>query len=334
MAMTIPGRVSVSSIVAVLLTASLIQAKGPRIADPRQVDADYAIQGEYSGTLETRDGARKMGVQVIALGDGRFRVVKHLGGLPGDGWDQNERSVAESQLVDGAVTIQAPRHVAVIRDGQIEIADKSGRLCGHLKRVVRKGPTLGAGPPEGAVVLFDGTSVDAWDGARRGPARMSDGLLHQGVNSKQRFQNHTIHIEFRLPYQPQDRGQARGNSGIYPQGRYEVQMLDSFGLDGKDNECGGIYEIRDPDLNMCFPPLQWQTYDIDFTAAEFDDKGQKLKNARITVRHNGVLIHEDIELPRATRAAPLGEGPAPGFIHLQNHGNPLRYRNIWVVERQ
>ena len=79
-AVTIPGRVFVSSFVAVLLTASLIQATGPRIADPRQVDADYAIQGEYSGTLETRDGARKMGIQVIALGDGRFRVVKHVGG--------------------------------------------------------------------------------------------------------------------------------------------------------------------------------------------------------------------------------------------------------------
>jgi hypothetical protein len=135
-----------------------------------------------------------------------------------------------------------------------------------------------------------------------------------------------------LPYQPYDRGQGRGNSGIYLQGRYEVQMLDSFGLEGKDNECGGIYEIRDPDLNMCFPPLQWQTYDIEFRQAEFDQRGKKTAPAQLTVRHNGVLIHKDVEVPRTTRAAPVGqEGPSHEFIHLQDHGNPVRYRNIWVV---
>ncbi len=111
-------------------------------------------------------------------------------------------------------------------------------------------------------------------------------------------------------------------------------MLDSFGLAGKHNECGGIYEIRDPSVNMCFPPLQWQTYDVDFTAAKFDDSGKKTANVRMTVLHNGVRIHDNIEVPRSTRAAPLAEGPEPGFIHLQNHGNPVRYRNIWVVEKE
>jgi hypothetical protein len=108
-------------------------------------------------------------------------------------------------------------------------------------------------------------------------------------------------------------------------------MLDSFGLEGKNNECGGLYEIRDPDVNMCFPPLQWQTYDIQFSAAKFDENGNKTENARMTVRHNGVVVHEDVEVPRATRAAPLPEGPAPGFLHLQDHGSPVRFRNIWVV---
>ncbi len=143
-----------------------------------------------------------------------------------------------------------------------------------------------------------------------------------------------MHLEFKLPYMPAARGQARGNSGCYLQGRYEVQILDSFGLEGKNNECGGIYEIKDPDVNMCLPPLAWQTYDIDYTAARYDASGGKTANARITVSHNGVVIHDNVELPRATRAAPVKEGPEPGPIYLQDHGNPVRFRNIWVVEKR
>ncbi len=110
-----------------------------------------------------------------------------------------------------------------------------------------------------------------------------DGLLIAGATSKQKFGDCQLHVEFLLPFMPASRGQARGNSGCYLQGRYEVQMLDSFGLAGEDNECGGIYGIRAPDTNMCFPPLSWQTYDIDYTAAKYED-GKKVKNATITVR--------------------------------------------------
>ena len=174
--------------------------------------------------------------------------------------------------------------------------------------------------------MFDGSSVDHWLGGKM----TDDGLLMQGTTSKETFQSHKLHIEFRLPYQPQDRGQARGNSGIYLQGRYEVQMLDSFGLEGKDNECGGIYTISSPDVNMCFPPLEWQTYDIDFTASKFDDQGNMTSKPLITVRHNGVVVHKDVELPKSTTASPNKPGPEPGPVFLQNHGNPVRYRNIWV----
>lgn len=320
---------------AICMTFQMVQAKGPQIADPSEVDADYAIQGEYTGQLQTDSGPFQVGLQVIALGEGAFRAVTYAGGLPGDGWEKSDTEKIESQVVDGAVTFQGERGVGrIVKDGVMQITTNRGRALGELKRIVRESPTLGKKPPRGAIVLFDGSSTDQWTGARGGPARMSDGLLEQGANSKPTFQSHHVHIEFRLPYQPHDRGQARGNSGIYPQGRYEVQMLDSFGLEGKDNECGGIYEIRDPDLNMCFPPLQWQTYDIDFTKAEFDADGKKTKNAKLTVRHNGVLIHKDVEVPRSTRAAPSKEGPEPGFLHLQNHGNPVRYRNIWIVEKQ
>ena len=131
---------------------------------------------------------------------------------------------------------------------------------------------------------------------------------------------------------PKERGQDRANSGFYAQGRYEVQVLDSFGLEGEWNECGGIYKIAKPDVNMCFPPGAWQTYDVDFTAAVFED-GKKVQNARITVRHNGVAIHSDRELPNVTAAKILDESPEPGPIYLQDHDNPVLYRNIWVVER-
>jgi hypothetical protein len=132
---------------------------------------------------------------------------------------------------------------------------------------------------------------------------------------------------------PAARGQGRGNSGYYPQGRYEIQMLDSFGLEGKDNECGGIYSISEPDVNMCLPPLAWQTYDVDLTAARFDDEGNKTENGYIRVWHNGVLIH-DRELEHMTPGGPVKEeSAAPGPVYLQDHNNPVRYRNIWVLPR-
>jgi hypothetical protein len=113
---------------------------------------------------------------------------------------------------------------------------------------------------------------------------------------------------------------------------YELQVLDSFGLSGENNECGGFYSIRQPDVNMCYPPLAWQTYDIDFTAAKYDGD-KKAKNARVTVKHNGVTIHDTIELARGTPGR-LPEGPSPGGLYLQDHGNPVVYRNIWIVEKK
>ena len=109
-------------------------------------------------------------------------------------------------------------------------------------------------------------------------------------------------------------------------------MLDSFGLEGKNNECGGVYSIAEPNVNMCLPPLTWQTYDIAFTAATFDAKDVKTKSARMTVRLNGVVIHEDLELPGTTGGGDP-ESPEPGALHLQDHWNPVFYRNLWVVPR-
>jgi hypothetical protein len=315
------------------MAGAAVAAEKPQavFTDPKKAGPDFAVQGEYVGQVKTEDGEITEGVQVIALGGGKFRAVAYHGGLPGAGWDKSERVQVDGQTA-GGVTTFVPEDGFVkgtLKDGVITVQDADGATIAKLKKVFRKSPTLGAKPPAGAVVLFDGKTADKFIGGRM----TKDGLLMEGATSKQNFQSFTLHMEFRTPFMPYARGQARGNSGFYAQGRYEVQILDSFGLEGLDNECGGIYTIARPQVNMCLPPLSWQTYDVDYAAAVYKD-GKKVKNATMTVRHNGVLVQKDIELPHATTAAPVREGPEPGPIYLQNHGCPVRFRNIWVVEKR
>jgi len=300
--------------------------KGGAFLSANEAGADFVIQGEYSGENVEGD---KVGLNIIALGDGKFQGVGFMGGLPGDGWDQGEK-LSFTIKSDGEKMVftdpDANEYTVKIKNGKL-IAWLAGDKFAELKKVVRKSPTLGIKPPKGAVVLFDGSTADKFKNAKLS----EDKLLIPRADSIQRFGSHKLHIEFFLPFKPKARGQGRGNSGCYLQGRYEVQVLDSFGLEGRNNECGGIYSIKAPDLNMCYPPLSWQTYDIDFTAAKFKD-GKKVEDARMTVLHNGVKIHDNVKLPKRTTASPLPEGPGPGYLHLQDHGNPVRYRNIWVLE--
>jgi hypothetical protein len=291
---------------------------------------DFAFQGEYRGTIRNDDGEEvALGLQVIAQGGGAFVAKAYVGGLPGAGWNREEVIEARGQREGNRLTIAADTGRGIIEDGVVTVENESGVELGTLEKVDRKSPTLGAKPPEGAKVLFDGSSAESFQNGRIDP----NGLLMQGTTSLETFQNFKLHLEFQLSYMPAARGQGRSNSGSYLQGRYEIQILDSFGLAGEHNECGGIYSIKRPDVNMCLPPLAWQTYDVDFTAAKFDAAGNKTANARMTVRHNGVLIHDNVEVSRATTAAPLKEGPDPGPVYLQDHGNPVRFRNIWVLEK-
>ncbi len=295
----------------------------------KEADTDFAYQGEYSGTLQPEGEEFKYGVQVIALGEGQFRAVGFAGGLPGDGWNEEYKEEVEGKLSGDTVEFVSERGKGVLKSGAIEIYSVDGTLVGTVKKVTRKSPTLGKKPPEGAVVLFDGTTPKHFKNGKLTKA----GLLEQGVTSHQLFGDVHLHLEFQLSYMPTARGQQRSNSGCYLQGRYEVQILDSFGLSGEDNECGAVYSTKKPRINMCFPPLSWQTYDIDFTAAKYDAEGKKTAPARLTVRHNGVLVQKDVPVPQATRAAPVKESAEDGPIFIQDHNNPLRFRNIWLVEK-
>jgi len=330
-----PRRIIVANVCAILLCGghlSVGDEKADRtrqaVLDSKQADADFQLQGEYSGTLNVDGDEQKWGAQVIALGEGSFRAQTYPGGLPGDGWSGNGKLTIEGATEDGVLKFAGDQAVGVCRDGNLAVEDFDGNELGVLEKVERTSPSLNQEPPAGAVVLFDGSSVEAFKGGKLS----EEGWLEQGVTSHQSFGDFRLHLEFMLSYMPYARGQGRSNSGCYMQGRYEVQILDSFGLEGEDNECGGIYGVKSPDVNMCLPPLSWQTYDVDFKAARFE-AGEKTANARMTVKHNGIVIHDDVEIPNATRAAPLREGPDDGPLYIQDHNNPLRFRNIWIVEK-
>lgn len=316
----------------VSLTVSDCEAqdnKPAAVLSASDADGDFAFQGEYTGEVDVSGTLTKYGAQIIALGNGKFHGVGYPGGLPGDGFLGGERLEGDGELKNGKLEFTGPDANAVFEDDAIVILTPGNERIGTLKKVKRESPTLGAKPPAGALVLFDGKSAEAFQNGKLD----DEGWLIQGVTSQHKFQNATVHLEFLLSYMPQARGQGRANSGCYLQGRYEVQILDSFGLEGKNNECGGIYTIKDPSVNMCYPPLSWQTYDIDFTAAKYDAAGKKTDDARMTVKHNGVVVQKDVALPKTTTAAPVAEGPEPGPLYLQDHGNPIRFRNIWLVEK-
>jgi hypothetical protein len=198
-------------------------------------------------------------------------------------------------------------------------------------------------PPKDAIILFDGKDLSKWtktNGKDEVKWTLRDGGVMEGVKShgdiitKEKFDGKfKLHVEFRVPYEPGGAGQGRGNSGVYVQGRYEVQVLDSYGLKSEKNDCGAIYEVAAPKVNACKAPTVWQTYDIEFTAPKFEN-GKKTEPARMTVSHNGIVIHDNVPIPVDNTRAGLGGDPStPGPILLQDHGHPVQYRNVWLVKQ-
>ncbi len=313
--------------------------------------------GDWVGQATWKDGSSDdLAVRMIPDGDGRYRLrvfstfaervpVQHelLGRIA------DERFVFLDDLpLEAAHVLRSVEDGLVVRaamwsgEGGNRVAGSvSGRLGGSFvleKQEWKPSPTLGREAPEGAVALFDGSDLDHW--VKRGnPSEPAGWKLVEGgamevaggdIMTREKFGDHELHLEFRLPYMPGARGQGRANSGVYPQGRYELQVLDSYGLNGEDNECGGIYTLAQPLVNMCAPPLVWQTYDITFRAPRFASGGERISAARITVVHNGTVIHDDLELEKPTGGALNGEEEGPGPLLLQDHGNPVWYRNIWA----
>ncbi|MEZ6017824.1 MAG: DUF1080 domain-containing protein [Planctomycetota bacterium] len=201
--------------------------------------------------------------------------------------------------------------------------------------VVTPGAKLGA-PPSDAIVLFDGSSTDAWNGGPwniEGDAMVVNGK--GGIETKQQFGDCQLHIEWRAP-KPEGNGQHRGNSGVFFFGRYEVQILDCFGNQTyPDGMTAALYGQQPPMVNACRAPGEWQTYDIAFKAPRFDDAGALVSPGLVTVFHNGVLVHHAEPLIGATQHRNVATYSAHGErgpIGLQDHGNPMAFRNIWVRE--
>jgi hypothetical protein len=317
--------------ISLLLLALALAAPSPMLQaqdkknvflDPANAGPDFMTQGEYEGQIA---GKEKLGAQVVARGNGKFTGFFFPGGLPGAGWDGKTKVKLDAKTEDKKTTVTGTakgadgKNVtwsAVIADGKLTGKTAEGQEFA-LNRVMRKSPTLDAKPPSGAIVLFDGTSADKWQGGKL----VEGNLLQMGVNSKDKFGDIKLHIEFRCPFEPFQGGQGRGNSGVYVNGQ-EVQVLDSFGLEANAGDCAALYSYRKPDVNMSYPPLSWQTYDIEYHLGKLD--GDKKVGPKITVLHNGVKVHDNVEFKDFK--------DKPGILHLQNHGNQVYYKNIWVVE--
>ncbi len=315
-----------SLIVAFLALAGLAFAEPPK---------QEVIQGLYEGASKDAKGEHKLEVRVVAADKGAYKVL------------------IREPLPDGKVaktTLTAKPEGDVVRiSGKSGDAEWSGvyadgafkGTCGtggafEFKRVTRTPPTLGAQPPAGAIVLLDGKNFEEMvkkplkDGSEQQWKVADDGgvlIPKGGMTSKRQFAGSVrIHVEFKTPLMPAAVDQARGNSGVFLPNGQEIQVLDSFGAPSyTGGGCGGLYRYKDPDAFDEFslaslPPLQWQTYDIEYRVEQKD--GKPTGKPKLTVLHNGIKIHDNLTLNKDAR---------PGNLNFQDHNNPVEYRNIWVL---
>jgi hypothetical protein len=207
--------------------------------------------------------------------------------------------------------------------------------------VVTPGAQPGA-PPSDAIVLFDGKDLSGWKSLRDGSDakwEVKDGYMQVvrgtgDIATKQEVGDCQLHVEWATPAEIRGEGQGRGNSGVFLMGHYEVQVLDSYQNPTYfHGQAGSVYKQHAPLVNASRKPGEWQAYDIIFTAPRFDEIGKVTRRARVTVIHNGVLVQNNVEIYGETwhdRAPQYIAHPPKGPLKLQDHGNPMRFRNIWV----
>jgi len=251
-------------------------------------------------------------------------------------------TVAEAEARAGLITASLRDRRAQLRGRRHESGEWRMPIRWPRPKVVDPGPAP-AGPapaPADAIVLFDGSSMDAWKNADAW--KVADGVVTVGkgtIETKQGFGDCQLHVEFRTPQPAKGKGQGRGNSGVFLMGRYEIQVLDSVedGTDGPqtypDGQCGALYKQQPPAVNACRAPGEWQTFDILFTRPRFSADGLVEKPGRLSVLHNGVAIHSDTVIKGGTQwheppRSPAHEDALP--IRLQDHGNPVQFRAIGV----
>lgn len=235
-----------------------------------------------------------------------------------------------------ALTVALPALTTGLLHNQVNAQEYLNGIEWQKPAIVTPGET-NAAPPSDAIVLFGGEDASAWQNGENWKVENGDLIAGRGpIQTKQEFGDCQLHIEWSAPTPPSGSGQGRGNSGVFMMGTYEIQVLDSYDNETyHDGQAGAIYKQTPPMVNATRPPGEWNTYDIFWTAPRFDEDGKLVSPAYVTVVHNGVLILNHFELLGDTpyHRPPQYNAHGPkGPISLQDHGNPVRFRNIWVRE--
>ncbi len=331
-------------------------------------DVPDRVQGNWLGewALSSGGGGKSL-AQIVALGKGEYQAVFTA-------YDSGEQDSATFRFLIAGSTLDGK----AVFDTTIDLGEKVGTFDWKanvekdlfagtfsnkknyigtlkLKRIEKKPDNVGMKPLPGSIVLFDGTNLDQWTKPEGEPAAWDvkegvlsvlprtglEGTTGRHLVAKESFGSAQIHLEYRTPFLPEARGQERANSGVFLQGRYEIQIVDSFGQAREvnnfgelsdDDSAGAIYKYAAPTENVTLPPGEWQSLDITFLPPNLDAKGEVGKPAEITVVHNGTTIHDRVKVHKRTQNSPVKDYASKAGLILEDGGQAVQFRNIWMVK--